>query len=56
LVEAKRNVEVAMIDFHTQENEMQRQQQLKEKGLISEKEFQALLQKFMPEGITTNSS
>ncbi|MCG3117890.1 MAG: Multidrug resistance protein MdtA [bacterium] len=41
LAEAKRNVEVALIDFNTQQNEMQRQQQLKEKGLISDKEFQA---------------
>lgn len=41
LAEAKRNVEVTLIDFHTQEQEMQRQQQLKERGLISEKEFQA---------------
>jgi HlyD family secretion protein len=41
LAEAKRNVEVALIDFNTQQSEMQRQQQLKERGLISEKEFQA---------------
>jgi HlyD family secretion protein len=42
LAEAKRNVEVAMIEFHTQEQEMQRQQQLKERGLISDREFQAI--------------
>ena len=41
LAEAKRNVESALIDFNTQQNEMQRQQQLKERGLISDKEFQA---------------
>ena len=41
LAEAKRNVESALIDFNTQQNEMQRQQQLKDRGLISEKEFQA---------------
>jgi HlyD family secretion protein len=46
LAEAKRNVEVAMIDFHTQEQEMQRQQQLKERGLISDKEFQAINDQF----------
>ena len=41
LAEAKRNVESALIDFNTQQNEMQRQQQLKDRGLISDKEFQA---------------
>lgn len=40
LAEAKRNVEVALIDFQTQRSEITRQQQLKEKGLISEREFQ----------------
>jgi HlyD family secretion protein len=42
LAEAKRNVEMATIEQKTLRLELQRNQQLKEKGLISDQEFESL--------------
>jgi HlyD family secretion protein len=46
LAEAKRNVEMAEIDSQTQLNEINRQRALKEKGLISDREFQTAQDQF----------
>ncbi len=46
LVQAKRNVEMASIEMETLKKEIERKRQMKEKGLVSDQEFEVLQQQY----------
>jgi len=46
LAEAKRNVEMVVIESDNLKRELERQKQLKERGLVSDQEYESLLRKY----------